>query len=293
MKKLSIFTSLLLTIFIASAQNDTVIYFGSSKVYLSVDSGQTKVRVTNANTDSAEFMLFEGIYDDSTSKETIASFGFSKLIKSKRSSYIRPHSNNLFLGFSSLADRNLNIADAENAMLKYNSFEWGWTAFTFELTPPKTKQKGILFHAGLGIRMHQYNAENNTAFRLVNHYTTQVAAPDDIVYSTSKLTNWYVHLPALIEWQIPVQHTNFFIQGGLECGIKLSAKSKIMYYVDNKKTKEKIGSDLNVNPLTLDVKLAFGFGSYGLYARYGLLREFRKGRGPEVYPVAVGIVVVL
>lgn len=173
MKKLSIFTSLLLTIFIASAQNDTVIYFGSSKVYLSVDSGQTKVRVTNANTDSAEFMLFEGIYDDSTSKETIASFGFSKLIKSKRSSYIRPHSNNLFLGFSSLADRNLNIADAENAMLKYNSFEWGWTAFTLSYSSKnQTKRNTISCRPGHTYASIQCRKQYSFSFSQPLHNTS-------------------------------------------------------------------------------------------------------------------------
>lgn len=293
MKKLSILSSLLFSIALVTAQNDTVIQFGNSKVYLKQENGETKVRVINSSTDSAEMMLFEGVYDDSTSKETIASFGFSKLIKSKRTQYLSPHSNNLFFGFSSLADRDLNIADVNNAVLKYSSFEWGWTVFSLDLIPPRVKNKGFLFHSGLGFRMHQYNAENNTAFRLVNNYTTQVPAPDSIFYATSKLTNWYIHIPVMIEWQTPIQKTNFYIQAGLECGVKLSSKSKIRYYVNNKKTKEKIGSDMNVNPLTLDAKVALGFGNYGIYARYGILREFRKGKGPDVYPVAIGIVLDL
>lgn len=293
MKKMTFLTSILCMIAFAKAQNDTVIHFGNNKVYLQQENGETKVRVTNSSTDSAEALLFEGIYDDSSSKETTTSFGFSKLIKTKKTQYFYPHSNNLFFGFSSLADRNLNIADVNNAELKYSSFEWGWTVFSFELYPTKAKRSGFLFHSGLGFRMHQYNAENNTAFRLVNNYTTQVVAPDSIFYATSKLTNWYIHVPVMIEWQIPFQQTNFYIQTGLECGIKLTSKSKVMYYLDNKKTKEKIGSDLNVNPITLDAKVALGFGNYGVYARYGILREFRKGKGPDVYPVAFGFVLDL
>lgn len=293
MKKFSIITLILGALSLGKAQTDTVIQFGNSKVYLKQENGETKVKVTNSNTDSAETMLFEGVYGDTSSKESITSFGFSKMIKSKKNKQLDPHSNNFFFGFSSLTDRNFNIADVENAVLKYNSFEWGWSIFSFELNPSPVKRSGFIFHTCLGIRMHQYNSENNTAFRLVNNYTTQVAAPDNVFYATSKLTNWYVHIPAMIEWQVPIQHTNFYIQTGLECGILLSSKSRIMYYVDDKKTKEKIGSNFNVNPLTLDAKVALGFGNYGIYARYGILQEFRKGKGPVVYPVAVGVVLDL
>ena len=81
MQKLSIFTSLLLTIFMRPYKT-IPLFISAARVYLSADSGQTKVRVTNANTDSPNSCFLKA-FMTILLKETIASFGFSKLIKSK------------------------------------------------------------------------------------------------------------------------------------------------------------------------------------------------------------------
>jgi hypothetical protein len=95
----------------------------------------------------------------------------------------------------------------------------------------------------------------------------------------------------MFEYQMKLPKSNFFVQLGFECGVKLSSKSRVMYHNGNhKKTKEKIGSEMNINPLTVDAKAEIGIGKAALYVRYGLLNLFRQGRGPEVVPVAAGVI---
>ena len=51
-----------------------------------------------------------------------------------------------------------------------------------------------------------------------------------------------------------------------------------------------MGRGMNVNPLTADAKVEIGFYDFALYARYGLIELFRRHRGPEVIPVAAGVI---
>ena len=233
--------------------------------------------------EAAEEALVTGNYD------IVPNFTFSQFTKVSTKKKFHVHGSGFFAGFSSLSSKDLNIAEVENAVLKYNSYELGWTMFGMDVN--LSRKRGWLFFSGLGLRVQQYNSDLNTAFKVVDGRTVQVPAPDSVVYSTSKLTQWYIHIPIVFEYQKKIPKTNFFVQLGVECGLKLSSKSKTMYRNDNnRKTKEKIGSDMNTNPLTVDAKAEIGFGKTAIYARYGLINLFRKGRGPEVIPVAVGVV---
>jgi hypothetical protein len=140
--------------------------------------------------------------------------------------------------------------------------------------------------------VQQYNADRNYGF-VEQDYVTFQRQPDlGILYSKSKLVQWYLHVPIMFEYQKKLaKSSNFFVQAGAELGLKLSNKSSVMYRDDrNKKVKEKLGRGMNVNPLTADIKVEIGFNHFALYARYGLIELFRKDRGPEVIPVAAGVV---
>jgi len=101
-----------------------------------------------------------------------------------------------------------------------------------------------------------------------------------------------MHVPIMFEYQKKLaKNSTFFVQAGVELGLKLSSKSSVVYRDDsNKRIREKMGRGMNVNPLTADAKVEIGFNSFALYARYGFITLFRKERGPEVIPVAAGVV---
>jgi len=262
MKKLIILILLSAIGFYAEAQTDTV----------------------QSQEEAAEEALLTGNYD------IAANFTFSQLSQVNKAGRYLVHGSGLFAGFSNLASRDLDIGDVENAVLKYNSYELGWTIFGMDVRLSRNRQNWLFF-SGLGFRMQQYNADLNTAFKIVDNVTQQVSAPNGRVYSTSRLTQWYMHIPIMFEYQMKLPKTNFFVQLGVECGVKLSSQSRVMYRnANNSSTREKIGSQMNVNPLTVDAKAEIGVGRWALYARYGLITLFREGRGAEVVPVAAGAV---
>ena len=262
--------------------------------------------------DSLENLLLEGEYGTGVS----ANFTFSKFVFNKKTSNeetpngnilnvktpnldveiarknkMHVHGSGVFLGFSNLASRNLsNIGDVDGAILNYSSSEIGWTIGGMDVRLSK-KQGWILF-AGVGFRVNMYRSDLNTAFRMMGNRTEQIPAANDIFYTKSNLTQWYIHIPIMLEYQKEIRSTSVFFQAGAECGVKLSSKSKVKYRSmdSNKKIKEIVGKGMNVNPFTIDLKAEIGFDNLAIYARYGLIDIFRKGRGAEAIPVSVGII---
>jgi hypothetical protein len=287
MRKIIFSIVLIFCVINSKAQTDTTFYFEGNKIEVKKQDGELKVQVINDNIDSAEIVLFEGNYGDDFSSEVGFNFTFAKLEKKNKRKKLNPHHGGISWGFSSLASRDLNIANVENAKLQFSSYELGFHFGNFVV--PMSRKHKVMFFTGIGLRFHRYNADYNTAFRIVDNYVQQVGAAEDIFYKTSKLTAWYITVPAMIEWQKKAGKRQFYIQGGLEGGLRFFSRSKVKFVEDGRKTKEKIGKKMNMNPVTLDAIVGIGYGPVGIYARYGLVSLFRAGRGPTVVPVAVGI----
>ena len=253
------------------------LFMACSIVLYAQDAPETSTAKDKTAVDSAETTLLHGEYN-----YVSTNFAFSKF--TERKTHFSAHGSGIFAGFSNLSTRNMGIADVPDAVLKYSSFEIGWTIVGMDVQ--LSRKYGWLLFAGVGFRVQQYNSDLNTAFRIINGKTVQSEAPAGIFYSTSKLTQWYAHVPIMLEYL----KGEFFVQAGMECGIKLSSQSKVKYRMDGKKVKEKAGTGMNVNPLTVDAKVEIGFYDFAVYARYGLLNLFRKGRGAEVVPVSAGLI---
>jgi len=240
---------------------------------------------------TAEDKLFKGSYEVGDASSVAPVFCFSNFTASKGERHFQAHGSGLFAGFSNLSTRSLKeIGAVKDAVLKPSSYEIGLTIFGMDAQ--LSKKYGWLFFAGLGVRVQQYNADLNYAFIKGSLCTQQERPQDKTFYSKSRLVQWYMHIPIMFEYQKKiVKKSHFFVQTGVELGLKLSSKSSVVYRDDNdKKIKSKMGRGMNVNPLTADAKVEIGFNSFALYARYGLIELFRKNRGPEVIPVAAGVI---
>ncbi|MCL2436340.1 MAG: PorT family protein [Lentimicrobiaceae bacterium] len=238
---------------------------------------------------TAEDKLFKGDYEISDDHAVYPVFSFSKFTSSKKR--YRVHGSGLFAGFSNLSTRTLSeIGTVKDAELKLSSFEIGLTLFGVGVQ--LHKKYGWLFFAGLGFKVQQYNADRNYAFVKQDYRTIQVQPENGIFYSKSRLVQWYLHMPIMFEYQKKLpKRSNFFVQAGVELGLKLSSKSSVMYRDErDKRIRQTMGRGMNVNPLTADAKVELGFNNLALYGRYGLIELFRKGRGPEVIPVAAGVI---
>jgi len=314
MKKISLLFTLCFSFLVTFAQNDTTVIFNGNKIVITRDNDNVSVFVEriepgknlndSLSIDTVPPYIVDEYLDDPFNNDTIKepnddyNFGdrffnpdFSERIqRNLRRKQYDSHISGFFFGFSNLSSRDLHIGSVPGAVLKYSSYEIGWTIFNkdIKLTKP-CRNYAILFVAGLGFRYNQYNADLNTAFRQIGGMTVQTNAPIGIDYTKSYLSAWYIHMPVVLEWQKKKGPTSFFIQAGVEAAVKLSGKSKIKYYPDDdREMVENIDKNLNINPFTIDAKLQIGINSISIYAKYGLLTFFRTDRGAYVIPVSVG-----
>ena len=309
MKKIFALFVLCCVVSMSFAQKDTTIIYNGNKIVITEDNDNVSVFVEKVTPDSIPHdsippKIVDEFMDDPFQNDTIQDsendfFGeqflnpkFSNKVKKNfRRRHYSAHISNLFLGFSSLSSRDLQIGNVPNAILKYTSYEIGWTMFShdFKLTRP-CHNYAILFGAGIGFRYNRYNADLNTAFRPFYGQTVQVNAPSDVYYDKSFLSVWYIHAPIVLEWQKKTRHSNLFVQLGVEAALKISGKSKILYTPsENIEIEETISEVLNMNPFMLDAKLQIGFDDISVYAKYGLIQFFRSGRGANVIPVSAGM----
>ncbi len=291
MKKVTFLTMVLVACcVILNAQSDTIAQ--STNGY---DHRQLK-DYESTELDSSELHIFEGSFNEDSESDVNLDFNFRKFIfipnnKSKKEIQKRMygHDGGFSIGLNQMSDKGLSqIGNVENAGLQYTSYELALQlgSINFRIS----HKAGLLFFTGVGLRFVQYNADKNTAFQLVDFNTVQCPAPEGISYKISKMNNWYVTIPLMFEWQLKSNHRSLYLQAGVETGIRLSSVSKVKYFIDGEKYKDKLAKGLNMNPITLDAKVGIGYKNFGVYARYGLLDLFRKGRGPEVVPLALGLV---
>ncbi len=71
-------------------------------------------------------------------------------------------------------------------------------------------------------------------------------------------------------------------------GVRIGSHSKV---VINTKGKDKIKSrgSYHLNPIKYGVMARVGWGRLNLFFNYSLSTMFKKNRGPEVYPIEMGI----
>ena len=93
-------------------------------------------------------------------------------------------------------------------------------------------------------------------------------------------------VPILLEFQIPLKKEDLYISGGIEGGVKITAKMKNKT-ADGDKKKDR--DDFYINPFTYNLAARIGFGDFGLYGTYQMQSLFKKNKGPELYPFAAGI----
>ena len=291
MKNSIIITIIVLIAANLSAQTDTTFYFKDNKILVKEENGELKVQVINDKIDSAETVLFEGNYGENQSSEVSFNFTFSKLVKKEpeksKKKVMYAHGQGVGIGYAALSSRNLKLDNNKDAVLSH-AIE---TNFNFvSINVPFSQKNNWLFATSFGMKSYQFNSDNNTAFQRENGKTVQIPAPNDIHYSQSYLYIMYLTATPMIEWQKKMSGTNYFIHAGTEIGVKILARSNIYYREKGKKKMKEIDKGLNVNPFDVSLMVGLGMGDVCFYAKYGLTRLFKQGKGADVVPVSFGIV---
>ena len=115
--------------------------------------------------------------------------------------------------------------------------------------------------------------------------------PKNVSIDKSKLATTFLTLPILLEIQLPGEHRNkrLNITTGVVFGLKLGSHTKVVYKVNGNEGTDKINNDFNINTLRYGYTARVGYGALSVFANYYATPMFEKNKGPELYPIAVGL----
>jgi len=155
---------------------------------------------------------------------------------------------------------------------------------------------GIL--VGLGITYNSYGLRNNVRIESNSAANPDTifaySVPDSIAsFNKNKLRATYLHVPLMLEFNTSEDpEKTFHLAMGVIGGVKIGSITKQEWNFEGDEITERRKQDFNLTPLTLDASARVGYRNFTLFASYGLTPLFKKGNGPEVYPVTVGLSVV-
>jgi hypothetical protein len=145
---------------------------------------------------------------------------------------------------------------------------------------------------GLGFEFNDYKFDGNN--NIMKDSTSGVIVSKNYAQSLekTKISTGYLTLPLILELQLPGSVKNskrVHIAIGVIGGLKMGSHSKVEYYVANKLQKDIVKDDFNIQSLRYAYTARIGYGNLSVYANYYATTFFEKGKGPELYPFAIGL----
>jgi len=111
-------------------------------------------------------------------------------------------------------------------------------------------------------------------------------------FKKNKLNAAYVKVPVLFELQIPLGQRKIHFGAGVTGSIRAWSKQKQTYIIDGRKYKDKKTDDFQLTPFRYGLTARIGYGSVGLFINYELMPLFKENKGPELYPIMVGLHII-
>jgi hypothetical protein len=186
----------------------------------------------------------------------------------------------------------LNMPDS----LKSRAINQGANVFVMYNVP--FGKSNFSMAAGLGISTH--NLYGNFLVNSKPDSTWMVKIPDSISYKRSKITTAYLELPVEFRYKNKIKLT---VALGFKGGLLIGSNTKyvgdggiqtVNYSVpeDNGKTRIRIWGIENLTKFIYGPTLRIGYRWFNVNAFYMISTLFEKDRGPDMYPITVGIVLV-
>lgn len=188
--------------------------------------------------------------------------------------------------------------DGEDAWLDLNharSLNWSINAFEKKIKIVGD-YAGIV--TGLGVGWSSYTFRDSVRLQtssLVDGQTVEgISAVYDssVSYTKNKLRITQLKIPVLLEFNTSKDaDRSFHLAGGVVGNWNFSNVYKREYEIEGDENRDRTKGDFHVRNLSADAMVRIGYGNLTLFAQYGLLSMFEDNKGPEVYPLTMGIAI--
>jgi hypothetical protein len=169
---------------------------------------------------------------------------------------------------------------------------WVFSLNFMELNLPFGRYAGIT--TGLGTSWNNYAFRNNVNF-LKNEAGSMVATNEAVrSYNRNSIHTWNFTIPFILEIQIPSggKSSGIYMGFGAYGTAKVSSWGNLEYQLDGVKYQERRKSDFLMNNLRYGLTARLGLKYIRLFANYDMVPLFQKDRGPELFPVSIGLMLL-
>ncbi len=146
--------------------------------------------------------------------------------------------------------------------------------------------------SGLGLEWQKYAFKNNTT--MLPDKNQHIGFIDTLTsYNKSLFKTSWINAPLLIAFNSnKKEEKSFHIAAGVVFGYNYTQKTKTRYTVAGNEFKNKTRGDYALDPFKYAATVRVGYGKFNMFASYQLNQMFKKGAGPELFPVTAGITLV-
>lgn len=271
-------------------QQATVTTEGDS-IIIRKGSGNMRIRIYEeqpANGDSKETEIYEGVYLERVEEPDKRTFldALPFIPTKKKDNAYEPHNSGLFIGYSRMGSDFLSFDNNGTANLNLSrSWEFGFNIISLAHNFRKNPHWGLNFGVNWGYRSFSFNG--NRALLKTDKQAYFAESNEGNSYSNSRLRHFFFRIPITMEWQQKLgREDKLFFNIGPEFEIRHGVKS---FTHINGGGKQRVGKDMYVRPVSVNLLVQAGYGDFGLYLRYSTTSLFQKDKGPEMSPYSFGI----
>jgi hypothetical protein len=271
------------------SQRATITTEGDS-IIIRKGSGNMRIRVYEeqpTDGESKEVEIYEGVYLERVESDKRTFLDALPFIpQKKKDNAYEPHNSGIFIGYSRMSNDFLSFDNSAKADLNLSrSWEFGFNVISLYHNFKKNPHWGLNFGVNWGYR--SFSFDGNRALLKADGQTYFAEGDEENSYSSSRLRHFFFRIPITLEWQQRLGRSNkLFFNIGPEFEIRHGVKS--FTHINGGK-KQRMGKDMYVNPVGVNLLAQAGYGDFGLYLRYSTTSLFQKDKGPEISPYSFGI----
>jgi len=122
-----------------------------------------------------------------------------------------------------------------------------------------------------------------------NVITAELINTENLKVKKNKLNVAYIKIPVVLEYQVPVKNKKLYFNAGIFGSIRGWSKQKLVYFIDGAKYKDKKVDNFQLSAFRYGISAGAGYGDVGIFVEYSMVPLFKDGKGPEMYPIMVGL----
>lgn len=261
---------------------------GDKKVSIIEEDGETSIVLKDKNQD----------FEDEEGDTLFKNFDFDEDEfdldddDKKNKHKFKGHWSGFEFGFNNYVNKELSLnRSPESEFMDLNtgrSWNFNFNFAQYSL-PIISNNFGLV--TGMGLEWSNYHFSNMNTIAKIDGEIQEELLTFTSNPKKNRLQSTYLTIPLLLELQLlnGKRKERFYLAGGVIGGIKLASNTKIVYYEDGEKRKDKNKGDYYLQPLRYAVTARAGYKLVKVYCNYYLSSLFIDGRGPELYPVAAGL----